>query len=166
MDPRGQTAKRGAAPGDLTTEPGPAVRDAATILARAAEDDTAADEARERYRTERMAELEPDARASALLGPGEHLLAVRHSVMFDRRHAPPDSDLSIGLAGDLYLTTRRLVLVGRATLSFDLDEIDETVLSGDRLLLVMRDGVGVSLGVAWPRLLRVEIAAARAQLRG
>ena len=111
-------------------------------------------------------EVESDARASVQLDPTEHLLAVRRSVLFDRRQTPSGIDVSIGLAGDLYLTTQRLILVGRTTLSLDLDEIDETVLSGDRLLLVMRDGLGVSIGVAWPRLLRVEIATARAQRRG
>jgi hypothetical protein len=40
------------------------------------------------------------------------------------------------------------------------------MLAGERLLIVMRDGEGVSLGVAQPRLLRVEIAAARVAASG
>lgn len=40
------------------------------------------------------------------------------------------------------------------------------MLSGEQLLLVMRGGQGAALSVAQPRLLRVEIAAARALARG
>ena len=113
-----------------------------------------------------MEALEPDARVAPLLTPDEHVLAVRRSVMLDRRQPQAGSDAPSGLAGDLYVTSRRLVLVGRLTLSFDLDEIEEAMLSGERLLLVLRDGQGASLAVAQPRLLRVEIAAARASARG
>jgi len=144
----------------------PALRDAAQILALADADEAAADEARQRYRTQSMAALEPDARIAPLLRVGEHLVAVRRSAMLDRRQPALGSDASTDLGGDLYLTPRRLVLVGRRTLSFDLDGIEEVMLAGERLLLVMRDGVGASLSVAQPRLLRVEIAAARATARG
>lgn len=147
------------APSD--TAGAPALRDAAEILARAQADETAADVARERYRTQPMAALDPDARIGPLLAPGECVLAVRRSAMVDRREPVLGSDEPSGLAGDLYLTSQRLVLVGRHTLAFDLDEIEEAMLSGDQLLLVLRGGQGAALGVAQPRLLRVEIAAAR-----
>jgi hypothetical protein len=143
-----------------------ALRDAAQILARAQADEAAADEARERHRTQSMAALEPDARIAPLLGAGEHLLAVRRSAVLDRRQPVPGLDASAGLGGDLYLTQRRLILVGRRTVSFDLDGIEEVMLGRERLLFVMRDGEGASLSVAQPRLLRVEIAAARASARG
>ena len=144
----------------------PALRDAAEILARAEADEAAADEARERYRTRPTAALAPDARIGPLLAPGEQVLAKRESAFVDRRQPLPGSDEPSGIAGDLYLTSRRLVLAGRYTLAFELDEIEEALLSGDQLLLVMRDGRGASVGVAQPRLLRVEIAAARAVARG
>jgi hypothetical protein len=144
----------------------PALRDAAQILARAQADEAAADEARDRYRTQSMAALEPDARIAPLLRAGEHLVAVRRSAMLDRRQPVLGLDASTDLGGDLYLTPRRLVLVGRRTLSFDLDGIEEVMLAGERLLLVMRDGEGASLSVTQPRPLRVEIAAARASARG
>jgi hypothetical protein len=143
----------------------PALWDAAAILARAEADESAADEARERYRTQPMNVLAPDDRIAPLLVPGEQVVAVRRGVVLDRRQPAPGSDSPVGLAGDLYLTSRRLVLVGRLTLSFDLDRMDEAMLSGDTLLLVMHDGQGASLEVAEPRLLRVEIAAARASAR-
>jgi hypothetical protein len=147
--------------GPFDTASAPALRDAAAILARAQADEVAADQARERYRTRPMAALDPDARIGPLLAPGERVLAVRRSAMVDRREPVPGSDEPSGLAGDLYLTSRRLVLVGRHTLAFDVDEIEETLLAGDQLLLVMRGGQGAALGVDQPRLLRVEIAAAR-----
>ena len=151
--------------GPFETAGAPALRDAAAILARAQEDEAAADAARERYRTQPMAALDPDARIGPLLAPGERVLAVRRSAMVDRREPVLGSDEPSGLGGDLYLTSRRLVLVGRHTLSLALDDIEEAMLSGDQLLLVMRDGQGAALGVAQPRLLRVEIAAARAFAR-
>lgn len=143
----------------------PALRDADKILARAAADETAADEAREWYRTQPMALLEADDRIAPLLAPGENVLEVRRSAVLERREVTPGAEGSIGLAGDLYLTSRRLVLVGRRTVSIELREIAEAMLAGDQLLLVMRNGDGASLGVARPRLLRVEIAAARASGR-
>lgn len=149
----------------LEADVAPALRDADEILARAAADETAADEARGRYRTQPMAVLEADDRIAPLLVLGEDVVAVRRSAVLERREVPPGAEGSMGLAGDLYLTSRRLVLIGRRSVSFDLGEIAEAMLSGDQLLLVMRNGDGASLGVAQPRLLRVEIAAARASGR-
>ena len=144
----------------------PAIRDASAIIVRAQADDAAADLAREAYRTQPMPSLEPDAAVVPLLDPGERVVAVRRSAQLDRRQPIPGPDAPLGLAGDLYLTSRRLVLVGRQTLSFNLGEIEEVGVSGERLLLVMCGGTGVSLDVAQPRLLRVEVATARAFARG
>jgi hypothetical protein len=165
MERIGSQAEPGSAPHDPRAD-APAVRDAAAILARAAADEAAASQARERYRVEPLLALEPDARIAPLLAPGEHLLAVRRSVMLDRRPSRSGSDVPASIAGDLYLTARRLVLLGRIALSFDLDDIEETGLSGEHLLLVMRNGSCISLDAAEPRLLRVEIGSARAAARG
>ena len=161
-----RTNRPTSAQGSTDTAGAPALRDAAAILARAQADEAAADAARERYRTQPMAALDPDARIGPLLVSGERVLAVRRSAIVDRREPVLGSDEPSGVAGDLYLTSRRLVLVGRRTLSFELDGIEEVMLAGERLLIVMRDGEGVSLGVAQPRLLRVEIAAARVAAGG
>ena len=151
---------------DAAEVPGePALRDADEILARAEADEAAADEARERYRTTPIASLEPDDRIAPLLSRDEDVVAVRRSAVLERRETQPGAEGSPGLAGDLYVTTRRLVLVGRRTVSIQLEEIAEAIMSGDRLLLVMGDGQGASLGVAHPRLLRVEIAEARMSAR-
>jgi hypothetical protein len=144
----------------------PAVRDAAAILARAEADEAAAGQARERYRVQPLLALEPDARIAPLLAPGERVLAVRRSVTLDLHPSRTGPDVPPGVAGDLYLTARRLLLLGRIALSLDLDEIEEVGLSGELLLLVRRKGSSVSLDVAEPRLLRVEIGSARAAARG
>jgi hypothetical protein len=167
MEPRPESATaRDTAPAGRDETGAPALRDAAEIVERAAADEAAADEARERYRTGAMPALEADARIAPLLSGNERVLAVRRSVALDRRQPVLGSDLPSGVAGDLYLTSRRLVLAGRVTLSFALAEIEQTMLSGERLLLVLRGGQGLSIDAAQPRLLRVEIAAARAAARG
>lgn len=142
-------------------EPAAALTDAGDIVERAAADQEAADEARLRFRQGGMRALPPDERIAPLLVPDECLVALRHAVLLDRREPSPGTRLNPAVAGELYVTSRRLVLVGRLTLSFELEAIDDAVLSGERLLLILRDGHGVALQVAQPRLLWVEIAAAR-----
>lgn len=153
-------------PGAVGQDGAPALRVAAAILARATADEAAADAARERYRTQGMPPHDADERIAPLLLPDERVVAQRRAVAFDRRRPVGDSDAHAGVGGQLYVTSRRLVLVGRLTLSFELTEIEEAVLSGERLLLVFHDGTGVALDTEQPRLLRVEIAAARAYARG
>jgi hypothetical protein len=157
-------AAQGRAAGDTRSD-NPAIRDAAEIVARAAADEAAADRARDVYLTRAMSPMVPDDRIEPLLRPGEHVLSVRQSVVLDRRRPPPRWGSPARLAGDLYVTSRRLVLLGRLTLAIDLDEIEDAVLSGERILLIMDNGNGAALDVARPRQLRVEIAAARAFAR-
>lgn len=145
----------------MSSSPG-ALRDAGEILARALADEAAADQARARYRTQPMGALPADEQISPLLVPGEGVVAIRRSALLERREPMPGAGATRGLAGTLYVTSRRLVLVGRASLSFGLGAIQEVMLSGDRLLIVLRDGQGLTLEVQQPRLLRVELAAARA----
>ncbi len=146
-------------------EPAEALMDAGQIVARAAADEAEADEARARIRREGLPDLPPDERIAPLLQPGERVVAVRHAALLDRREPAPGERLTPGVAGELYVTSRRLVLVGRLTLSLGLDAVADAVVSGGRLLLVLRDGHGVTLQAAGPRLLWVEIAAARAALK-
>ena len=122
-------------------------------------DERAAAEARERYRDEPMEPIDASGPIADVLGPAEFLLTVRIDARYDRR-AEPDPG-SRGLVGDLYLTSSRLILLGRCALTYGLEEIEEIDLSGDRLRLLMGPGTGLSLDVDQPRLLRVEIAAAR-----
>lgn len=141
-----------------------ALRDAREIVERARADEAAADRARQGYGDGPMPELEPDEGIARLLGPGERSLAVRRSAAVDRRQPAPPPE-PIGLAGDLYLTSSRLLLVGRRVLAVELAEVEDVVLAGERLLLVLGKGAGMSLDVDQPRLLRVQIAAARAEAR-
>jgi len=127
-------------------------------------DERAADGARARYRTSGLAPLGPlatDARLASLLAPGERVYAVREGVEAERRpldHGGPEPASTVG---PLLLTSRRIVVVGDTVIEAALEEIDEAVVSGDQLLLVLRHGMGLSLTMDRPRLLRVQVAAAR-----
>jgi hypothetical protein len=147
----------------VTPEPGVTLRDADEMLERAAADEMAANAARERLLLQPMADLDPDPQIAPLLAEDERVLAVRHAAMLDRRM--PASSAPPGLAGDFYVTSRRAILVGHVTVALALEDIEDVILSGERLLLAMRDGGGLRLDVAHPRVLRVEIAAARALAR-
>lgn len=129
-------------------------------------DEAAATRARARYRSEGMAALETDARIGPLLEPGERIFAAHRPARLRQRITPAGAGDPPAAEGDLYLTSARLVHVGSEVIAVDLEEIEEAVLAGETLLLVMRRGVGISLAVERPRLLRVQIAAARSVARG
>jgi hypothetical protein len=142
------------------------VRDAQRIAERIAHDETLADEARERYRTDGLPVLEP----SALLGmlkAGERLHAVHRMAMLEvgwRGATGADPNLPHG--GTLYVTSQRLVHRGTEDGTWGFGDIDEMAVALERLLLVrMRDGSDLAIEVDQPRLLRVQLAAARAASR-
>ena len=97
-----------------------------------------------------------------MLEPDELVVTMRHATEVDRRQ--PEPVRCHGLGGDLYVTTRRLIHLGRGSIAYRLEDIREAMVVGDQLRLVVCDGTGVTIAVADPRLLRVEIAAARAAL--
>ena len=173
------------------TEPqSAALRDAADIVARTAADEADAIEARERYRIEGLEAIEPDPEIRARLGPNEELVEMRPGAMVGRAllagvggaageggagTAPSTAqDVVESLSGRLYLTTARLVLLVRPTadgpadaeLSVGLADIEELACVGERLLVTLADGTGLTVDAGRPRLLRVQIAAARAVFRG
>lgn len=139
----------------------PAVRDAEDILRRTQDDEREAIEARASYRTNGLPRIEVDAAILARLRDDERVVDVRPSAVVNR-HRP---DESLELPGRLYLTTRRLMLVGREPLDVELYDIDELALAGERLLVTLRDATGLSIDASRPRLLRVQIAAALAAAR-
>ena len=149
-------------PVDVSTEEGPALRDAVTAAERAADDEAAATAARERFRIGPMEALAPDDAIEPRLAEGELVYALRrHAIL-----RAPGGDAALGYGGNLYLTSRRLVHLGQVVMSVQLTDIVETSLAGERLLLTLREGEGLSLDVDRPRLLRAEMAEAGRGLRG
>jgi hypothetical protein len=131
--------------------------------AQAAADEAAADDARRRFREQGIVPIEPDDRIGVMLAPGERLVAVHRAASLERRKGWRDP--AGGLDGDLYLTTCRLVHLGRASIEYPLAEIREAVVGTGALWLVVTGARGVEIGVADPRVLRVEIAAVREATR-
>ena len=138
---------------------GPGIRDAEEILLRAREDELDAVEARVRYRADGLPTLEADGAVVEQLRPGETIVDERQSTAISLHIR---NDGFEHFAGRLYLTTQRLLLVGHFPLDVELGEIDELALAGERLLVTLRDGSGLSIDTSRPRLLRVQIAAALA----
>ena len=125
----------------------------------ASADRLAAREMRKRLAREPAVEISPDRAVAGLLLPGERLFAIRRRAVLDRRETP--GGRVAGLVGHLYLTSTRLLFVGRACVaSYHFADLAEVSLNAEGLLLVVRDGTGVRLGVDRPQLLRVEVAAA------
>jgi hypothetical protein len=146
--------------GEVTAQLGDAaIRDAEEILLRTRNDEHEADEARVRYRADGLPRLAVDGPITDLLRPGETVVDLRPSAVVSR-HVRGDGTEQ--LPGRLYLTSQRLLLVGRAPLAVELGEIEELALAGERLLVTLRGSTGLAIDASRPRLLRVQIAAALA----
>jgi hypothetical protein len=150
--------------GALSTDEGPALRDARSISARIAEDEVQADEARQRYQAEGLPTLEPDDAFAALRQPDETPHAVHGSALLERGTGVADGTQLAG--GTLYLTSRRLLHAGAQLTEVPLTAIEEMAVALERLLLIrLSDGSDLALEVEHPRLLRVQIAAAKGAAR-
>jgi hypothetical protein len=146
---------------DVPAEDGPALRDAGATATRVAEDEARASIARERFSAEPLPSVVPDGTISPHLTPGETVHALRFRAIL----RAPGGDNALGYGGTLYLTSRRLVHLGQVEVSVQLTDIVETSLAGERLLLGLRDGEGLSLDLDRPRELRAELAAAMRKVR-
>jgi hypothetical protein len=144
-----------------STEEGPALRNAAAILERMAADEAAATVARERYRDGPLPSIDADGRIVGHLFPGESVHGLRTRAIL---RAAGGEDPS-GYGGFLYLTSRRLVHLGKGVLMVKLTDIVESSLAGERLLLTLRNGDGLTLDMDSPRLFRAEMAATMRELR-
>jgi hypothetical protein len=143
---------------------GAGVRDAQSIADRIAADETAADEARQAYQADGLPAIEPDPTAAAILRPGEILHAVRGSTMLEEAGSTDAAAQPRG--GTLYLTSERLVHAGEESTELPLAAIEEMAVALERLVLIRRrDGSDLALEVDQPRLLRVQLAAALANVR-
>jgi hypothetical protein len=68
------------------------------------------------------------------------------------------------LSGPLAITNSRLLVIdGQPVTLASFDELDDVTLVTDRLLVMLTSGVGLTIDAVNPRLLRVELAAARAR---
>jgi hypothetical protein len=140
---------------DDSTEEGPALRDAISAGERAGADQTAADAARERFLTMPVPTIEADEAVASHLFPGEKVHDLRRRAIL----RTPGDDRALGYGGTLYLTSRKLVHLGQVIVTVQLTDILETSLAGERLLLTLRDGEGLTFDLDQPRLLRAEMAA-------
>lgn len=138
-----------------------ALRDAAAIAARIATDEGAADAERERLSREAMPVLDAEDDLVFQMARDEVLHAVRGAALVERgQDAQPSG-------GILYLTSRRLVHIGtEAVEEVRLADIADMAVAMERLLLIeLVDGSDLAIEVDQPRLLRVQVSAARATLR-
>lgn len=148
---------QGAASTDAaSTEQGPALRDAESAAARVEADEADAVAARERLRAGPLDALEPDPQVGQHLGSGELVYGVRLSAIL----RPASDDRALGYGGTLYLTSRRLIHIGQMTVNVQLSDIRETAIAGERLLITLLNGEGLSFDLDRPRVLRTYIAAA------
>lgn len=137
---------------------GPALRDAGEILSRIEADEVAAAAARSAYLEAGLPVLKPDEAIARELRADERIHARRSPAFLNCVDADGGG---AGGDGHLYLTSHRLVHVGPVIFSVGLPDIQELAIAGERLLLSLKGGDGLSLDVDDPRLLRVQIGAAR-----
>jgi hypothetical protein len=149
-------------PAASTSEDEAALRDAQAILARATADEEAATSAKEQYRRAGLPAIEPDDWVREHLRHEELLHAHREAAILN---SPSSNPPLPGYAGRLYLTSQRVLHIGQMVVSLALEDIDELALAGERLLVTLTNGEGLSLDVGHPRLLRVQIGAARTARR-
>lgn len=144
-----------------TTVAQAALRDAQKVALRISTDEAAADAERARLSREPLPQLADGIEPGVRLRRDEVVHAIRSAAVLEDSRAP----LTAG--GTLYLTSRRLVHLGTELREVDLAAIAEIAVSLERLLLVdLTDGSDLAIEVDQPRLLRVQLAAARATARG
>jgi hypothetical protein len=144
-----------------STEEGPALRSAAAILERVAADEAAATVARDRYRDGPLPSIGADERIVGHLFPGESVHGLRSRAIL----RAPGGENPSGYGGILYLTSRRLVHLGQGVVIVKLTDIVESSLAGERLLLTLSNGDGLTLDMDSPRLFRAQMAATMRELR-
>jgi hypothetical protein len=137
-----------------------ALRDATAIAQRISADEQAADAERARLVDGELPDLRAQVDGALSLTDGEAVHAIRRSALLEQ------GDAVLPAGGSLYLTSQRLVHVGEARREISLDAIDESAVALERLLLLdLSDGSDLAIEVDQPRLLRVQLAAARANAR-
>lgn len=130
-----------------------------TSFERDGDDELLASAARALYLTSKIKAIEADGPLRSLLAVDEELLAARDGVSVE--HVPGDGQTA--LTGRLAVTSARVMLINHKPVTLaTLGELDEVNLVADRLLLMTASGGGFTIRAGRPRLLRVQLAAARA----
>jgi len=125
-----------------------------------AEDEALAAAARASYLRKELADLGPDRRMRAVLDREERMIAERRRASV--RHLT--GVRSAPMSGRLAITSHRLVLVKREPITLAAhEELDDTCLIAYRVHVLLTTGIGFAIEALRPRLLRVELAEARAQ---
>jgi len=125
-------------------------------------DEEAARHARERYREHGLPTLEADAEVGPHLQADERVLGYRADAALAR--VDDATTTAPREFGPLYVTSTRLLHLGRQATSVALAEMGELVMADDRMLITLGSVRGLMLDVAQPRQLRVLLAAAKAAL--
>ena len=125
-------------------------------------DEEAARHARERYREHGLPTLEADAVVGPHLQADERVLGYRADAALAR--VDDATTTAPREFGPLYVTSTRLLHLGRQATSVALAEMGELVMADDRMLITLGSVRGLMLDVAQPRQLRVLLAAAKAAL--
>jgi hypothetical protein len=145
---------------DLQTPVPAAPHDADPVGARVSADEAAADAERARLSNEPLPRLVDGFEPPIQLSADEVVHAIRQAAMLEDRNGGAQS------GGTLYLTSRRLLHIGAQTREVALGAITEIAVALERLLLLdLTDGSDLAIEVDQPRLLRVQLAAARAAAR-
>jgi hypothetical protein len=138
-----------------------ALRDAQNVAVRIGVDEAAADAERSRLTREPLPNLADGIEPAVRLRPDEVVHAIRQVAMLEDARSPIPS------GGTLYITSRRMVHVGADVREVDLTAITEIAVAMERLCLIdLADGTDLAIEIDQPRLLRVQLAAARAAARG
>jgi hypothetical protein len=123
------------------------------------EDEALAAEARARYRTDGISTIEPDGSIRSALWAGEKVLAFRPGASIEHL----SQRTAVPVMGPLAVTTERLLFIDGAPMTLAaLEELDDVTVSTDRLMVMLTSGSGFAISAPQPRLLRVQLAEARA----
>jgi hypothetical protein len=126
------------------------------------EDEALAAAARLHYRSGARSTVTSSDDVRAALRADEQLIAIRATASID-----PGPRGGHAQSGQLAITNERLVLIDQPAVTLaSFDQIEDVTLATDRVLVVLTTGGGFAIQSCHPRLLRVQLAAARAKGTG
>lgn len=125
-------------------------------------DEALAGAARAGYVRDGVVGIVPDDAVRATLATDERLVAIVDIVAVESTSL----DDRAGISGRMAITTDRVIMLdGPAVTLASLDDLDDVTLTSDRLLVSLIGGGGFLIRAALPNLVRVHLAAARANWR-